>query len=228
MRTMKQRLWKLAGAGLAIVCLLVVTEQRTHAQDLTTLLAYFLRQLYAGRVVIPTTADSSAYAVLDIATTWNNGANTPTAIKLNVLDSASNASSLLMDLQVNSASKFNVTKAGSMTLAGGIGTTGSIAVAASASYGFSARGYIQAPADGVFELTNAAVTDFTRLQFGGTTASFPALSRNGTDLSVVDANGGTATSSFLIPFIKSTTGVRYVCVDTNGKLISQAAACSGT
>lgn len=28
--------------------------------------------------------------------------------------------------------------------------------------------------------------------------------------------------------IKSTTGARYVCVDTNGKLISQAAACSGT
>jgi hypothetical protein len=34
--------------------------------------------------------------------------------------------------------------------------------------------------------------------------------------------------SITIPQIKSTTGVRYVCVDTNGKLVSQAAACSGT
>lgn len=31
-----------------------------------------------------------------------------------------------------------------------------------------------------------------------------------------------------VPAIKSSTGKRYVCVDTNGKLVSQAAACSGT
>jgi hypothetical protein len=31
-----------------------------------------------------------------------------------------------------------------------------------------------------------------------------------------------------VPIIHSTTGTRYVCVDTNGKLVSQASACSGT
>lgn len=39
-------------------------------------------------------------------------------------------------------------------------------------------------ADGVLELTNAAVTDFGRIQFGGTTSSFPALKRSGTTLAV--------------------------------------------
>lgn len=37
-----------------------------------------------------------------------------------------------------------------------------------------------------------------------------------------------ATLNVRIPNIKSTTGVRYVCVDTLGSLTSQAAACSGT
>lgn len=41
---------------------------------------------------------------------------------------------------------------------------------------------ITAPSDGVLRLTNAALSDFSRLQFGGTTASFPALKRSGTEL----------------------------------------------
>lgn len=37
-----------------------------------------------------------------------------------------------------------------------------------------------------------------------------------------------ALGNIYLPTIKSTTGARYVCVDTNGKLISQASACVGT
>jgi trimeric autotransporter adhesin len=39
---------------------------------------------------------------------------------------------------------------------------------------------------------------------------------------------GTSSESTVIPSIKATTGTRFVCVDTTGKLISQATACSGT
>ncbi len=46
------------------------------------------------------------------------------------------------------------------------------------------RSIIRSPADGVVSLANAAETDFGRLQFGGTTSSFPALKRNGTELQV--------------------------------------------
>lgn len=49
-----------------------------------------------------------------------------------------------------------------------------------------------------------------------------ALSNSGSTFGV-DASGNVTS----VP-IKATTGARYVCVDTNGKLISQAAACSGT
>ena len=37
-----------------------------------------------------------------------------------------------------------------------------------------------------------------------------------------------ATGNLTMPALKSTTGTRYVCVDTAGKLISSTTACSGT
>jgi hypothetical protein len=37
-----------------------------------------------------------------------------------------------------------------------------------------------------------------------------------------------SSSGLQVPSLKSTTGTRYVCVDTNGSLVSSATACSGT
>lgn len=53
-------------------------------------------------------------------------------------------------------------------------------VRAGSSFYFASSSIIRAPADGQISLTNAAGNDFSRLQFGGTTSSFPALKRNGT------------------------------------------------
>lgn len=50
--------------------------------------------------------------VLNLAQTWNNAAVTFTGLKLNATDTASNAASLLMDLQVGGISKFLVFKNG--------------------------------------------------------------------------------------------------------------------
>lgn len=47
---------------------------------------------------------------------------------------------------------------------------------------WSGMGGLGASADGVHVLQNQAGTDYTRLQFGGTTASFPALQRSGVTL----------------------------------------------
>lgn len=49
---------------------------------------------------------------------------------------------------------------------------------------FDTRARIASPADSVLRLTNNAATDFDRLQFGGTTSSFPALKRSSTALQV--------------------------------------------
>lgn len=59
---------------------------------------------------------TTAVPILNATQTWNNAAITFTAAKFNVTDTASNASSLLMDLQVSGASKFNVNKDGNLTL----------------------------------------------------------------------------------------------------------------
>jgi len=60
---------------------------------------------------------SAANSYIDLAGTWNTS-GTPTAIKLNITDTASNASSLLMDLQVGGSTKFSVIKDGSLLVTG--------------------------------------------------------------------------------------------------------------
>lgn len=48
---------------------------------------------------------------------------------------------------------------------------------------WNGRSWMLSPVDGVISLTNNGATDFNRLQFGGTTSSFPAIKRSGTTLS---------------------------------------------
>ena len=71
---------------------------------------------------------SSATSSLSIAQTWNT-TGTPTALDLNVTDTASNASSLLMNLRVGGTSRFSVTKAGYGTFAAGSSVQPSIMIA---------------------------------------------------------------------------------------------------
>ena len=65
--------------------------------------------------------------IFDLADTWNDGATTFTAIKMDVTDTASAAGSLLMDLQVGGETKLQVNKDGRVTVGefdsfGGTGT----------------------------------------------------------------------------------------------------------
>lgn len=52
--------------------------------------------------------------IYDLADVWNDAGTTFTAIKMNVTDTASNAASLLMDLQVGGVSRFRTRKDGSV------------------------------------------------------------------------------------------------------------------
>lgn len=56
--------------------------------------------------------------IYNLADTWNAGATTFTAIKMNVTDTASDAASSLMDLQIGSATQFKVSKSGSLFVGG--------------------------------------------------------------------------------------------------------------
>jgi len=139
---------------------------------------------------------SLAGSVLSMTQTWNTSGN-PTAIKLNVTNTASGASALLMDLQVGGVSQFKVDKAGIGTFAGALALGGALTTAfnvsgnswlgstlvrcgATSGFSWNGRSFMGSPADGQITLSNGAITDFSRLNFGGTTSSFPAIKRNGT------------------------------------------------
>ena len=55
-------------------------------------------------------------------------------------------------------------------------------VTGAGSYNWDSRSVMSSPSDGVIRLSNNAVTDFSRLQFGGTTSSFPAIARNAAEI----------------------------------------------
>lgn len=61
---------------------------------------------------------SSATSSLSIAQTWNT-TGTPTAIDLNVTDTASNAASRLLDLRVGGSTRLNVDKTGAVVISDG-------------------------------------------------------------------------------------------------------------
>ncbi len=61
--------------------------------------------------------------IIDNTITWNDGAVTFTALKLNVTDTASASGSMLLDLQAAGSSLFKVTKAGTATAGGTFITT---------------------------------------------------------------------------------------------------------
>lgn len=57
---------------------------------------------------------ANAQSILDMAATWST-TGAPTALKMNVTDTASNAASLLADFQVGGASQFSVNKSGRLS-----------------------------------------------------------------------------------------------------------------
>jgi hypothetical protein len=66
-----------------------------------------------------TLRNAISYAMQGLAVTWNAGATVFTGLKLTVTDTASSASSKLVDLIVGSTSMFSIDKTGKTTSAGG-------------------------------------------------------------------------------------------------------------
>ena len=120
------------------------------------------------------TADAQA---LSTTATWNNAGVTFTHWKANVTNTASNAASNLIDVQVGGSSKFTVRASGLNWINPTGGTTSGTGLAIGSNVV-----QLLAPTAGVFLMTDSAGTDFSRLQFGGTTSSFVAAKRVGTAL----------------------------------------------
>ncbi|NBU58525.1 MAG: hypothetical protein EBS23_01860 [Betaproteobacteria bacterium] len=88
---------------------------------------------------------TTSYPVLNMTQTWNNSATTFTALQLSVTNTASNASSKLLDLSAGGASRFSVLSSGATTAGGTIssqnvsGNNFSTATLGS-NYGYAATG----------------------------------------------------------------------------------------
>lgn len=121
---------------------------------------------------------TASAALLDLTQTWNNVAVVFNGLNLNITDTASSATSTLLQLQVGGVNRFYFRKDGQLYASTGFLTeTG-------ASLSWATRSNIISPADGQLALRNNAGTDFGLLQFGGTTSSFVALKRNGAGLDI--------------------------------------------
>lgn len=110
------------------------------------------------------------------------------------------------DIGASGATRPRNVYVGSAITAGGQVLGSNLASLSGGAIYWVSRASMDSPSDGVIRLTNNAQTDFTRLQFGGTTSSFPALKRSSTDIQVrlADDSGyaglqlGTASSSLKV------------------------------
>jgi hypothetical protein len=148
--------------------------------------------LTAGRAIGATNATLTG--ALSVTPTWNAGGTTFTGIGMNVTDTASAAGSLLLDLQVGGSSKFNVSKSGALTLSSAVWPAYLRLDDGNGSNGVR----LYRAGTGILTLYNTAENDFNRLQFGGTTNSFPAIARDGAGISIVGGAAG-STAHIKVP-----------------------------
>jgi hypothetical protein len=87
-----------------------------------TIPVHYARISYRGNQIIWEKSGSADFIVttslpvINAQQEWSSSATTFTGIKSNITDTASSTSSLLLDLQVNSTSSFNVNKSGSISV----------------------------------------------------------------------------------------------------------------
>lgn len=105
------------------------------------------------------------------------------------LNSASGFAGRTFDFQANGVSTLNLSAAGTLSGVGNWNTAGNIIAGGTLNLSWFGRSEMLSPSDGVILFQNAANSDFTRLQLGGTSTSFPALGRSGTTLAVQLADG---------------------------------------
>ncbi len=102
-------------------------------------------------------------------------------------------------------------------------TNSDIKVGAGSAFTFNGRSGIASPADGIIRLVNNAFTDFGRLQFGGTTSSFPAIKRSGTGIEIRladDSAYAPLTSSTILTSSLITSNGGYLTAGGNAAITS--------
>lgn len=150
-----------------------------------------------GRILLQTATTTALATRMTILPSGNVGVGTATPATLFDVNGISTLRGNVLfgtdaayDIGVNGGNRVrNVYASGTLKSSGtGSQSTVEITGAGGSVYWYpnsaSVTGQIKNPSDGVIRLANGADTDFNRLQFGGTTSSFPALKRSTTNLAV--------------------------------------------
>lgn len=98
---------------------------------------------------------------------------------LPVQGSTNPTANFTIDSSINGAAFSNAL---SLTSTGSLTVPGNMTIGGGGRLSWLTRSNITSPADGQITLLNAALSDFNRLQFGGTTSAFPSIKRNGAGL----------------------------------------------
>lgn len=151
--------------------------------------------------------------ILSMTSTWNSGATTFTLIKSNVTDTLSASGSLLIDLQVASASKFKADKSGNATFAGSMTSDSAVIGGGYGSTGvtISSAGNIQA--NGTLTIDSTALISGQLTADGGITADSGVFT-------VADTSGNIHTSGTLDVDSTSTFGNTITLDNATSNLIN--------
>jgi len=141
-----------------------------------------------------------------------------------------NGTSDLMNLLKDGVSQFNVSSTGSATAKSSLIAGVALYVGGTAS---GTSSIVQSNGAGILQITNFNGTDFNRLQFGGTTSSFPAIKRNATAINIrladdsadapLTASNLTASGTLAVTGATTLTGL----LTANGAVIATPQALSG-
>lgn len=175
---------------------------------------------------------SNATSLIDLAGTWNTS-GTPTALKLNITDTASNASSNLLDLQVGAASKFAVSKQGHVSLAGAMffsGASGTVFITMPvSSYILLGSGaYIPG---GSFDTAGVRTTDTGAFAFSSTSApsgTADVLLRRDAANTLAQRNGTTAQAFRLYSNYTDSSNYGRLTVSSGAGFVQLVAERAGT
>jgi len=153
---------------------------------------------------------SDATSFIDVAGTWNT-TGTPTAIKLNVTDTASNAASKIIDLQVGGVSTFSVTKGGNLACAADITIAGDLVVSGTGPHaiGGATNDYTRLRLLGNFTSGGAGTTAYGVAVVGtitGHSADSSAIAGMNLDTSLTTAGSATTVAQLYVAEPKITVG----------------------
>lgn len=168
-----------------------------------TLVTPILGAANATTITIAQGTITDPASALAITTTWNDPADTFTALDINATNTNSAAASMLINARVNGSSMFNVSRLGVVT--SGL----HYQAAAAGAFYWNGRSGLYSPANGNIQLTNAAGSDFGLLQFGLTTSAAPAWKRNTTVLEARLADDSAYTTVRALHYINEAGGDFY-------------------